>query len=162
MNRDNITAARSLAAIALISTIALTGAVFAAEGNAAPAKTAVAAKLAATPVVDRDEEVQIKQLHDQLKITPEQESLWSDVAKIMRNNDTKIDALVKERHDKASTMTAIEDLRSYGEITEAHAVDIKTFVPAFERLYNSMSSAQKANADNVFRTGGQKTVKKAS
>jgi periplasmic protein CpxP/Spy len=158
MNRYKFTSAHSLAVVALVSAMSFTGAALAAESNAAAVKTAAATK----PAVDRDEETQVKQLHDQLKITPEQESLWANVAQIMRSNDAKIDTLVKERHDKASTMTAVEDLRSYGAITEAHAVDIKTFIPAFERLYESMSPAQKANADNIFRTGGHKAVKKAS
>ena len=158
MNRYKINGAHLLAVIALglSSTIAGTGAVIAAEGDAAPAKTAVGAKL------DHEEEQHINQLHDQLKITPEQEALWNNVAEIMRNNDKKIDTLVKERHDKASTMTAVEDLRSYGEVTATHAADIKTFIPAFERLYDSMSAAQKATADNVFRTGGRNALKKAS
>jgi LTXXQ motif family protein len=160
MNRYRINGAHSLAviALALSSTIAFTGTVIAAEGDAAPAKTAVGAKLA----IDHEEEQHISQLHDQLKITPGQEALWDNVAKIMRDNDKKIEALVKERHDKASTMTAVEDLRSYGEVTETHAADIKTFIPAFERLYDSMSAAQKAAADNVFRTGGRNALKKAS
>ena len=158
MNRYKINGAHSLAVIALSSTFAFTGAVIAAEGDAAPAKTAVSAK----PTIDHEEEQHINQLHDQLKITPEQQALWNNVAEIMRNNDKKIDALVKERHDKASTMTAVEDLRSYGEVTATHAADIKTFIPAFERLYDSMSAAQKATADNVFRTGGRSALKKAS
>ena len=160
MNRYKINSAHLLAAIALAlsSTIAFTGAAIAAESDAAPAKAAVSAK----PTVDHEEEQHINQLHAQLKITPEQEALWNNVAEIMRRNDKKIDALVKERHDRASTMTAVEDLRSYGEVTETHAADIKTFIPAFERLYDSMSAAQKATADNVFRTGGRNALKKAS
>ena len=160
MNRYKINSAHSLAVIALTlcSAIAFTGAVTAAEGDAAPAKTAIGAK----PIVDHEEEQHINQLHEQLKITPQQETLWNNVAEIMRSNDKKIDALVKERHDKASTMTAVEDLRSYSEVTETHAADIKTFIPAFERLYDSMSAAQKATADNVFRTGGRNALKKAS
>lgn len=160
MNRYKINSAHlpAVIALALFSTMAFTGAVTAAEGDAAPAKTAIDAK----PTVDHEEEHHINQLHDQLKITPQQETLWTNVAEIMRSNDKKIDALVKERHDKASTMTAVEDLRSYSEVTETHAADIKTFIPAFERLYDSMSAAQKATADNVFRTGGRKALKKTS
>lgn len=160
MNRYKIYGAHSLAviALALSSTMTFTGAVIAAEGDAAPAKTAVGSK----PTIDHDEEQHIKQLHDQLKITPEQEALWNNVAEIMRSNDEKIDVLVKERHDKASTMNAVEDLRSYGKVTETHAADIKTFITAFERLYDSMPVTQKATADNVFRTGGRQALKKAS
>jgi len=160
MTRNGIGSARSLTviALALVSTIAFTGALGATDGNAAPAKAAVGGK----PAIDQEEEQHIKQLHKQLNITAEQETLWTNVAEIMRSNDRRIDVLVNERHEKASTFTAVEDLRSYGEVTEAHATDIKKFIPAFERLYDSMSDAQKANADNVFRTGGRKALKKAS
>jgi hypothetical protein len=79
----------------------------------------------------------------------------------MRRNDEKIDALTEARNGRAPTMTAVEDLRSYGEITEAHATGIKNFLPAFERLYDSMSAPQKANADDVFRNTGHRTPKKA-
>jgi hypothetical protein len=110
--------------------------------------------------VDRDEQ-RISQLHDRLGITASQEDLWGEVAHVMRLNDDRIDVLATERHGRASTMTAVEDLRSYGEITEAHAAGIRAFVPAFENLYNSMSTTQKANADIVFRHTDDKTHKKA-
>jgi protein CpxP len=168
MNRSKIThsGASAVALAGLLSGVTFAGAVLAGDGNATPAQTAVGAQTsdAASPAskqnIDRDE-LRIKELHDRLKIAPDQESLWNDVAQIMRGNDDKIDVLAKERHDKASKMTAVEDLRSYGAITEAHAAGIRTFVPAFERLYQNMSAEQKANADKVFRSAGLKTHKKA-
>ena len=168
MNRKKITHSGAGTAIAaLLSGMTFAGAVLAGDGTAAPVQTAVSAPTpdsASSPTkpnTDRDE-LRIKELHDRLKIAPDQEALWNNVAQIMRGNDEKIDVLAKERHDKAPTMTAVEDLRSYGEVTETHAADIKTFIPAFERLYDSMSAAQKATADNVFRTGGRNALKKAS
>jgi Spy/CpxP family protein refolding chaperone len=98
----------------------------------------------------------IQSLHDRLKITPDQEALWTTVADIMRANDEKIDALTQARHEKAATMTAAEDLRSFAAITEAHAAGMRTFIPAFESLYQAMSPAQQANADQVFRGKGRK------
>jgi LTXXQ motif family protein len=168
MNRTKLThfGGCTVAATALLCMMTFANAVAAAQGSTGPAQPAhgaqapSAASSASKPNVDPDE-VRIKGLHDQLKITPEQETLWGSVTQIMRSNDEKIDALATERHNKASTMTAVEDLRSYGDVTEAHATGIKTFVPAFEKLYNSMSAAQKANADKIFRTGGRKTLKKA-
>jgi LTXXQ motif family protein len=167
MNRKKITHSGAGTAIAaLLSGMTFAGVVLAGDGNAAPAQTAVSAQTSdaasslSKPNTDRDE-LRIKELHDRLKIAPDQETLWNNVAQIMRGNDEKIDGLAKERHDKAPTMTAVEDLRSYGAITEAHATGIRTFVPAFEKLYESMSAEQKANADNVFRTAGRKSHKKA-
>jgi len=40
---------------------------------------------------------------------------------------------------------------AYSAIAEAHAEGLKTFIPAFEALYASMSDAQKQNADVIFR-----------
>jgi hypothetical protein len=47
-------------------------------------------------------------------------------------------------------MTAIEDVKSYAAIAEAHADGLKKFAPVFEALYASMSDAQKKNADTLF------------
>ena len=62
---------------------------------------------------------------------------------------------MKARADKAKTMTAVDDLKSYAEIADAHADGLKKFVPAFEALYASMSDAQKANANTLFRGHGR-------
>jgi len=51
-------------------------------------------------------------------------------------------------------MTAIDDLKSYGEIAEAHANGIKNFTSVFEPLYTGMSDAQKKTADTLFRHHG--------
>jgi hypothetical protein len=112
------------------------------------------------PAAERDE-VRIAQMHDRLKITRGQEALWSDVARTMRSNDAEMYKLTAARHDKAATMTAVEDLRSYGAIAEAHATAVRAFVPTFEKLYDSMSAAQKANADVVFRNAAEKKRKGA-
>ncbi len=47
-------------------------------------------------------------------------------------------------------MTAVDDLRSYSAITDAHAEGLKKFIPVFEALYASMSDAQKKNVDTLF------------
>ena len=99
-------------------------------------------------------EARIKELHTKLKITPAQEELWNNVAQVMRDNAKTMEALIKARSEKASTMTAVDDLKSYSEIAEAHADGLKKFIPAFEPLYASMSDAQKKNADTLFRHHG--------
>lgn len=99
-------------------------------------------------------EARISDLHTRLQITSAQESLWQPVAQIMRDNATRTQSLLKARADGASHMSAVDDLRSYGQIAEAHADGIKTLTPAFEALYNSMSDVQKRNADLIFRNEG--------
>ncbi|HME43891.1 MAG TPA: Spy/CpxP family protein refolding chaperone [Syntrophorhabdales bacterium] len=109
----------------------------------------LAASKAPTPKVVSVEE-RIKTLHTALNITPEQEELWNNVAQVMRDNSKTMEALIAARSAKAGTTNAVEDFKSYGEITQAHADGIQKFIPVFEALYNNMSDAQKKNADTVF------------
>jgi protein CpxP len=95
-------------------------------------------------------EDRIKDLYAKLKITPAQEGLWDNVTKIMRENAVTMEALIKERTEKAGTQNAVADLKSYSAIAEAHADGLRKFIPAFEPLYASMSDAQKKDADTLF------------
>ena len=108
--------------------------------------------------VDRTE-AYIKNLQAQLKITPAQEELWNKLTQVMRDNAKTMDALTQARMEKAKAMTAVEDLKYYSEITQAHADGLKNFIPAFEALYASMSDEQKKDADTLFRHGGQRKAK---
>jgi hypothetical protein len=96
-------------------------------------------------------EARIKMLHTKLNITPAQEELWNKVAQAMRDNAKAMEPLIKARSEKAPTMTAIDDLKSYSEIADAHADGLKKFIQAFEPLYAAMSDAQKKSADKLFR-----------
>jgi periplasmic protein CpxP/Spy len=96
-------------------------------------------------------EARIHELHTKLRITPEQEEQWKKVAEVMEDNAKRMEEISKARAEKAETMSAVEDLKAYGAITEVHAEGIKNFVAAFEPLYDSMSDAQKKNADALFR-----------
>ena len=100
-------------------------------------------------------EARVKDLHARLRITQAQEDQWSKVAQVMRDNGKHMDALTKTRSEMAN-MNAIDDLKSYGEITDAHADGIKKFTPIFKTLYDSMPDAQKKTADAVFRHGVRK------
>jgi len=99
-------------------------------------------------------ELRIKDMHAKLKITQGQEEQWARVAQIMRENAKIMDALTQTRHDHARDMTAIDDLKSYGEITDAHADGIKKLTTVFAALYADMSPTQKKEADTLFRHGG--------
>ena len=99
-------------------------------------------------------EARIKELQARLKITPTQKEQWNNVTQVMRDNAKTMDALVKERAEHIDTMNAVDDLKSYGEVVQEHADGIKKFIAAFEPLYTSMSDAQKADADKLFRYHG--------
>jgi hypothetical protein len=98
-------------------------------------------------------EARITDLHAKLKITPAQEELWNNVVQVMRENGKAMEPLRKARSEKVATMTAVEDVTTYAEIADVHAAGIKKFVPVFSALYDSMSDAQKKNADVIFRRG---------
>ena len=136
-------AARAVTAAALVATIAF------ASGPV------IAAKASAEDRV----EARITNMHAKLKITQAQEVQWANVAQVMRDNEKAVEPLIKARKENAKTMTAVDDLKSYGEITDAHADGIKKFTPVFAALYDGMSEAQKKQADALFRHGGKRSKK---
>lgn len=129
------------------------------------AAAALVASLAFAPGVvlaaDKDghaenAELRIKTMHAKLKITPAEEAQWTAVAQAMRDNAKAMDTLTQARVSHAKDMTAVDDLKSYGEITEAHADGIRKLTPVFAALYTSMSDEQKKDADTLFRRGEDK------
>jgi hypothetical protein len=96
-------------------------------------------------------EARIKEFHTKLQITPTQEGLWQQVTTVMRDNAHTLDALIQAQAAQARTITAIDDLKAYSAIADAHAEGLKTFLAAFEPLYASMSDAQKQQADALVR-----------
>ncbi len=117
---------------------------------------------AATAKVSENDRVEarIKDLHSQLKITESQEEQWNKVAQVMRENAAEMAPLIKARREKKDTLNAVEDLKSYGRITEAHAAGLNRFIPVFEALYASMTDDQKKIADKLFTKFGKKRPKK--
>ena len=119
----------------------------------------VMASLAAVPALAQDAaggkngglETRISTLHDQLKITPDQEKNWQAVAKIMRHDSEESRKLVEEKRKDEASLTAVADLNAYAEIAEAHAKHAKHLAKAFATLYDGMSDDQKKAADEVFR-----------
>lgn len=128
------------------------------------AATLVATLLFAPEVVfatDKDAhedrtELRIKEMHAKLKITSAQEEQWAKVAQTMLDDAKTMDALTQIRVDHAKDMTAVDDLKSFGEIADAYANGIKKMIPVFADLYASMSDAQKKEADAFFRYGYEK------
>jgi cytoskeletal protein RodZ len=104
------------------------------------------------PRSDAQVEGRITQLHKELKITSAQESDWSKLAQDMRDNAHDMSSLLQERNAAAKShpMTALDNLKNYEQITDAHADGLKKLVPDFETLYGEMSPAQKKAADTVF------------
>ena len=126
---------------------------FAADAGQAPATQAPAATPAAhaAPKHVSRVEARLAKLHEELHITPAQETQWSAVAEAMRDNAKAIHALVVERNAKTATMNAVDDLRSYAAISDARTDGLKKLIPAFDALYGAMTDDQKKVADAMFR-----------
>jgi hypothetical protein len=138
------------AAATLLGAVVLASPVFAASSEAqSPAQQAMAAPAdssAMTPV-----EARIRSLHKQLHITEAQKPQWDALAMVMRDNAQAMVDLQKKRASDAQSMSAVEVIKSYESVIEAHESGMKKFVPPFEALYNTMSDAQKKTADSLFR-----------
>ncbi len=139
------------AAATLFGAIVLAGPSFAASSEAqSPAQQAMAApasdSAAATPV-----EARIRDLHKKLHITEVQKPQWDALATVMRDNAQVMVDLQKQRAVDSQSMNAVEVIKSYESVIEAHESGMKKFVPPFEALYNTMSDGQKKTADSLFR-----------
>jgi len=142
----------------VIAVVAFLVTIVFASVNLSQAVSANPARKTRTSKVDRTE-ARIKDLQARLKITPAQEDLWNKVTQVMRDNAKTMDTLNQARFEKAKTLTAVEDLKSYMEIAEAHAAGLKNFIPVFEALYAAMSDDQKKDADTLFRYGSHRKSK---
>jgi hypothetical protein len=109
---------------------------------------------AADPAAMKAETVEqrIDSLHASLKITPDQEAKWNDVAQAMRDNATAMQKLVAEKTAQSpQDMTAVDDLNTYQKFAQAHVDGLKNLSASFQTLYDSMPDAQKKIADQVFQ-----------
>ena len=169
-----VPASRALAATALLATIAFSSPARAASADLVrlpavgapqpPVMLADVASMQAPPAsaaattpakMDKEStarvEAQIKHLHEKLQITSAQEDKWNNVAQVMRDNAEKVTSLAIARSENAKTMTAVDDLKSYAAITEAHETGMEKLLPVFTALYDGMSDGQKKAADEEFR-----------
>jgi hypothetical protein len=105
-------------------------------------------------------DARIQKLHDALKITDAQETQWQAVAAAMRDNAQTMDAAVRQRMD-ARGETAVEELKAYGVIAEAHAQGVQKLIPPFQALYDTLSDDQKKTADVLFSHSGRRSHRKS-
>jgi hypothetical protein len=141
------------ALVMLASAIAMSGAF---AQTSAPASAPVSAS-AATPAGkaghERNVEDRIAYLHSQLKITSAQEAQWNAFADVMRNNGQTMGQLFQQRRADTN-LSALDDMKQYATIAQAHADGMKKLVDAFDPLYTGFSPEQKKLADVTFRQPG--------
>jgi len=143
---------RSLVAGSLIGAALMAGSLSPAFAQSSSTKPPAAA--AATSSKPETVEQRITSLKAALKITPDEETKWKAVADAMRQNAGMMDKLVQDKRAKMAGMTAVDDLKTYQDFTQAHLDGLKNLTSAFESLYNSMPDPQKKNADQVFQAFG--------
>jgi len=141
---------RTVAVAGLLGTVAIAGAIPASAQNAGKPPAAQAATSSKPETVDQ----RIASLKTALKITPDQESKWKDVAQAMKDNAAAMEKLVQDKKPKMTNMTAVEDLKTYEDFTKVHLDGMKNLRSSFESLYDAMPDAQKKNADQVFQSYG--------
>jgi hypothetical protein len=107
-------------------------------------------------------EARIKELHRKLHITAAQQTQWDNLVQVMRGNATAMIDLQRQRAQDVKSMTAVDAVKSYAAVVEAHETGMAKFVPAFQALYDSMSDRQKMLADTMFRTRVRSGAKKRS
>ncbi len=117
----------------------------------APASPASASAAASGSKATHEERVehQIGWLHSQLKITSAQEPQWNAFADVMRDNARTMGDLYRQRV-AGSNQSALDDMKQYSAIADAHAQGTKKLVDAFAPLYDSLSPEQKKLADTTF------------
>lgn len=157
---SNVLQPRPAPVPALAAAIILGLAVLANPASAASTRNTEAPGHIVTVATHTSVDARISSLHTRLQITAAQESLWQPVAQVMRDNANTMDSLRQTRAANASSMSAVDNLRAYGEVADAHADGIKKLTPAFQALYDSMSDVQKRNADLIFRSDHHRTSKK--
>jgi protein CpxP len=96
-------------------------------------------------------EQRIQDLQGKLQITPQQKAQWDRFTAVMRENAQDMDKLYETRAQAVESMNAEANMKSYAEMAEHHAQDVRRLVPAFDSLYASMSASQKHAADQVVR-----------
>ncbi len=111
------------------------------------AKPAPNAEQAMTETIDK----RISDLHTKLQITRGQEVQWAEFAQVMRDNARGTDQTFQQRVQGMSTMSAVDNMKSYAQVVMTHAQDVQKLVPTFQTLYGTMSESQKRIADQVFR-----------
>jgi hypothetical protein len=140
------------AAATLLGVVVLASPVMA--GNSKTISVASSSQMMSSPAsADANAvEARIKELHRKLHITAAQKPQWDNLAQVMRDNAQAMSDLKKQRAADAQSMSAVDVVKSYESVIEAHEDGMKKFVPPFEALYNTMSDAQKKTADSLFRT----------
>jgi len=116
----------------------------------APAPTSATTSPTKDSVARDRVERRIVALRTRLKITPAETPAFDEFAGVMRDNAGHMDSLQQQRHATLASGNAVDDMKSYQSMAQAHVDDLNRLVPAFEKLYDTLSPEQKKLADQSF------------
>lgn len=150
MNRIRLLAAPALLALAAGAAPAHAQS---AAPSAATAPAAASAPMKAMPAPHHMDMVEqrIQTLHDQLNITVGQTRRWNAFAHVIRENAASMQRAFRHRAKALPKMNAAQAMRSYADIAQLHAANMRKLSMAFSHLYAALTPAQKAAADELFR-----------
>jgi protein CpxP len=94
-------------------------------------------------------EIRIAELHNALRITPDQEALYRAYADTMRANAQATHAMFLARA-QATDFTAPARLRWFAQAAAARADAINKLIAPFDALYQALTPDQKVAADQYF------------
>ena len=146
----------ALAAFALLGSAALTLPAIAADAAKAPTAAAAQPKAGRVEPGPAGVDKHLASLHAKFGITAAQETQWTAFAQVMRDNAKMYDQMAKERVEKMKSLNAVDDLRSFQEMAQAHADGLKRLTASFQGVYDAMTPEQKKHADSVFHDYGQR------
>ena len=75
----------------------------------------------------------------------------------MRDNARQMHEAIEQREQAAKNTTAMDDLKGYQAIANAHAQSLAKLIPAFQKLYDTLSDDQKKKADDIFSQSRRRT-----
>ena len=117
-----------LATLAAASSLVFASGAFAQTAASAPAAASGAPAATAAKIAKFDQKA------TKLQITSQQEDLWGKVADTMRSNSQHMRELYEQRMAQTEKFNAVDDLKSYGDLAQAHADSVKSLETAFEPL----------------------------
>lgn len=140
-------------AVPALLSLALLAPVAWAQQSTTPSGAATSSTPAKSHAQRRADSVErrISDLHTQLAITDQQSKQWDAFAQTMRDNAQNTGQAFHERSQKLSSMTAPDSMKSYADLTQLHADNMKKLSSSFSDLYAVLSDEQKKTADTLYR-----------
>ena len=123
------------------------------------AQTAPAPPQTAAPASPQEAAKQrLQGLQAELHITDAQMPQWSAFAQAVQDNAASTDARFRQRANATQSMNALDNMKSYAEISRAYADNTQALATAFEALYGVLTVQQKQTIDTLFRQDATRTA----